>query len=115
MPAYSATRAQQKLLDFIKAYIAQHGVAPSYGEMAEGVGSWRSRMHARVESLIERGRLRKLPNRARALEVIPEPPTVYPRVIQGAPRLIPLMIYPDAKMFVWSDEAKALVPMERKA
>lgn len=111
MHTYSTTAAQLRLLNFIKAYIAEHGVAPSYRDMELGTGIRRSRCHSRVMQLVERGRLRKLDHRARALEVIPEPFT--PRA-----RVIPLDRYGphNAKMFVVervNDQAK-LVPMEGK-
>ena len=100
---YSATQAQRELLEFIKGYAAEHGVAPSYGEMAEATDSWRNAVHRRVEALVERGHLRKIPNRARALAVIPERvPLSYPS--------------PRAEFFVVQrvDDQAVLVPMEGK-
>lgn len=61
------TKKQAALL----AYIKSCDVIPSYEEMrvAMGMGS-KSGVHAIIHRLIERGHLRSVPNRARALEVV---------------------------------------------
>lgn len=105
MHSYSTTAAQLRLLNFIKAYIAEHGHAPSYRDMEHGTGIRRSRCHSRVMQLVERGRLRKLDHRARALEVIPESSPRRPRDVYGPH---------NANLFVWDAETKALKPMGEK-
>lgn len=94
-------------LDFISGRLRNTAIPPTYEEMASALGL---RSKASIKRILDRlvaaGRIRQMPNRARALDVIHGPPT-------ASPRVIPLVSYPDAKMFVWSDEAKALVPMER--
>jgi repressor LexA len=67
----SVTRRQRQCLDFIARYEATRGIAPSFEEMraALGLGS-KSQVHRLVTALEARGRLRRLPGRARALEVV---------------------------------------------
>jgi hypothetical protein len=40
------------VLGFVRRYIAEHGVSPSYGEIAAGVGSHRVRVHRAVKVLV---------------------------------------------------------------
>lgn len=66
------TESQAELLAFIKRYmVVSDGVSPSFDEMREAMGlASMSGVHRLVTALEERGFLRRLPNRARALEVI---------------------------------------------
>jgi SOS-response transcriptional repressor LexA len=65
------TRRMRALLEFIEAYSAEHGIAPSFDEMRAGIGlQSKSGIHRLVSSLAERGFIRRLPNRARAIETI---------------------------------------------
>lgn len=65
------TQKQRDLLAFIERRLAEDGVSPSFDEMREAVGlRSKSGVHRLIGALVERGFLRRLPNRARALEVI---------------------------------------------
>lgn len=66
------TQAQAELLAFIKRYLDENdGVSPSFDDMREGIGlASKSGVARLVDALVERGFLRRLPNRARALEVV---------------------------------------------
>ncbi len=65
------TDRQLALLGFIKSYVAQHGgVAPTYEEMAAAQGIRKSGAHRLVLCLEERGYVRRLPLRDRAIEVV---------------------------------------------
>lgn len=65
------TRQQQKLLLLIKDRLDDGGVPPSFDEMKEALGlASKSGIHRLIMSLEERGFIRRLPHRARALEVI---------------------------------------------
>lgn len=70
------TQRQQDALDFIRAYSEENkGVMPSNTEIAEHLGlSSRSAAHRVVHALIDRGLIRRIPNRARAIEVIGDMP-----------------------------------------
>ena len=68
------TPKQYKLLMFINKTLKEKGVSPSFDEMKEAIGlKSKSGIHALIEALDERGFIRKLPHRARALEVIKMP------------------------------------------
>lgn len=65
------TFKQQKLFDFIKEYDRRHHVAPTYLEMADHMGVVsKSNINRLVVALEDRGVIRRLPNRARAIEIV---------------------------------------------
>lgn len=67
------TEEMLRLVDFIKAYQAEHRIPPSYEEMAKALGiKAKSGIHRLVVSLERRGVLRRLPNCSRSIELIPE-------------------------------------------
>lgn len=89
------TRKQQELLLFIHERMKESGVPPSFDEMKDALDlASKSGIHRLITALEERGFIRRLPNRARALEVIKLPeayqPTLAPRrgfspsVIEGS-------------------------------
>ena len=68
------TKKQHQLLLFIRDRVARDGVAPSFDEMKEALElQSKSGIHRLIMALEERGFLRRLPHRARALEVIKVP------------------------------------------
>lgn len=68
------TPKQYKLLMFIDNSIKENGCCPSYEEMKQAVGiKSKSGIHALIEELMERDFIRKLPHKARALEVLKTP------------------------------------------
>jgi repressor LexA len=65
------TRKQHELLRFIQLRLEESGVSPSFEEMKEALDlKSKSGVHRLISALEERGFIRRLPNRARALEVI---------------------------------------------
>jgi repressor LexA len=73
------TRKQLELLLFIDGHLKKQGTAPSFEEMKMAVNlKSKSGIHRLVAALEERGFLRRLPHRARALEVIKMPPSHSP-------------------------------------
>jgi len=71
------TPKQHKLLVFIDEFIKQNGHSPSFEEMKNAVGlKSKSGIHVLINSLEERGFIRKLPHKARALEVLKLPEVV---------------------------------------
>ncbi|MDG5494677.1 transcriptional repressor LexA [Niveispirillum sp. BGYR6] len=79
------TRKQQELLIFINEKLNEGGVSPSFDEMKDALGlKSKSGIHRLITGLEERGFIRRLPHRARALEVLrlPEPPV--PRAAKAA-------------------------------
>ena len=77
------TRKQSELLRFIQQRLAESGVPPSFDEMKEALDlKSKSGIHRLILALEERGFIRRLPNRARALEVLRLPESTG----GGAPR-----------------------------
>ncbi len=68
------TKRQLELLRLVDNRIRQTGVPPSFEEMKDAMGlKSKSGIHRLINALVERGHLRRLPNRARALEVVKLP------------------------------------------
>ncbi|GJD93502.1 transcriptional repressor LexA [Methylobacterium iners] len=68
------TRKQLDLLQFIQQRMRESGVPPSFDEMKDALDlKSKSGIHRLITALEERGFLRRLPNRARAIEVIRMP------------------------------------------
>jgi repressor LexA len=65
------TRKQHELLTFIQNRLEESGISPSFEEMKEALDlKSKSGVHRLISALEERGFIRRLPNRARALEVL---------------------------------------------
>ncbi len=107
------TSKQHDLLMFIHERLKEAGVPPSFEEMKEALGlKSKSGIHRLITALEERGFLRRLPHRARALEIIklpddsaagarPAKNTFNPSVIEGSL----------GKLRPANDESGILVPM----
>lgn len=68
------TPRQRDLLEFLSGYIVHNGVAPSQDEMRAALGlRSKSGANRMLKILEERGYIRRLRDRARAIEVIAEP------------------------------------------
>jgi repressor LexA len=71
------TRKQHELLLFINRHLTDTGVSPSFDEMKDALGlRSKSGIHRLITGLEERGFIRRLPHRARALEVMRLPDEV---------------------------------------
>ncbi|MCU0854275.1 MAG: transcriptional repressor LexA [Rhodobacteraceae bacterium] len=83
------TRKQLQLLDFINKRMERDGVPPSFDEMKDALDlRSKSGIHRLITALEERGFIRRLPHRARALEIVKLPeamgkPGFTPKVIEG--------------------------------
>ena len=68
------TAKQRELLQFITVRLEESGISPSFEEMKEALDlKSKSGVHRLISALEERGFIRRLANRARALEVIRQP------------------------------------------
>ena len=68
------TRKQHELICFISDRLEETGVSPSFEEMKEALDlKSKSGVHRLISALEERGFIRRLPNRARALEILKMP------------------------------------------
>ncbi|MDT3377635.1 transcriptional repressor LexA [Labrys portucalensis] len=73
------TKKQHELLRFIHERLKEQGVPPSFDEMKEALDlRSKSGIHRLIMALEERGFIRRLPNRARALEVVRLPESAVP-------------------------------------
>ena len=73
------TSKQHELLGFIHERLGRTGVSPSFDEMREALElKSKSGVHRLISALEERGFIRRLPNRARALEVLKLPEAAAP-------------------------------------
>jgi len=71
------TRKQHELLCFINDRLSETGVSPSFEEMKEALDlKSKSGVHRLISALEERNFIRRLPNRARALEILRLPDAV---------------------------------------
>jgi repressor LexA len=87
------TRKQSELLAYLKAHMQEHDVPPSFDEMRGALGlASKSGVHRLVSGLEERGYIRRLANRARAIEIL-KPTSEHPivtRAVEMASDLIKL-------------------------
>ncbi len=73
------TRKQHELLCYIHDRLEETGVSPSFEEMKDALDlKSKSGVHRLIRALEERNFIRRLPNRARALEVVRMPERVIP-------------------------------------
>jgi repressor LexA len=81
------TRKQYELLMFIHERLKEAGVPPSFDEMKDALDlRSKSGIHRLITALEERGFIRRLPHRARALEVLKLPESVAPSLGAGKPK-----------------------------
>ena len=65
------TRKQSELLEYLTTHLSINDVPPSFDEMRDALGlASKSGIHRLVSGLEERGYIRRLPNRARAIEIL---------------------------------------------
>lgn len=85
------TRKQLELLDFIRVRMEAEGVPPSFDEMKEALDlKSKSGIHRLITALEERGFIRRLAHRARAIEIVKLPdamekPGFKPRIVADNP------------------------------
>lgn len=82
----SLTPRQQDVLRFIIGFQQAKGFSPSFGEIASGLGfESRAQVARHLDNLEERGAIRRLVQRARAIRVLQ--PIPIPRAPDGSPLL----------------------------
>lgn len=87
------TRKQHELLMFIHERMKESGIPPSFDEMKDALDlRSKSGIHRLITALEERGFIRRLPNRARALEVIKLPDSMNPSLGGRKSRFEPSVI-----------------------
>ncbi len=89
------TQKQHELLLYIYHHLTGHGVSPSFEEMKDALGlRSKSGIHRLVTGLEERGFIRRLPHRARAIEVLRLPDDLS-QAVARAQGFAPLVIEGD--------------------
>jgi len=109
------TRKQQELLLFIHERLQAGGVSPSFDEMKDALGlKSKSGIHRLITGLEERGFIRRLPHRARALEVLRLPELTGPPKVKAVaeaapptPKFQPNVIRGDFRSNLQGREAQA--------
>lgn len=87
------TRKQHELLMFIHERMKESGIPPSFDEMKDALDlASKSGIHRLITALEERGFIRRLPNRARALEVVKLPDSMNPTLGGRRARFEPSVI-----------------------
>ncbi|NMA99048.1 MAG: transcriptional repressor LexA [Phyllobacteriaceae bacterium] len=87
------TRKQYELLMFIHERMKESGIPPSFDEMKDALDlASKSGIHRLITALEERGFIRRLPNRARALEVVKLPDSMNPSLGGRKARFEPSVI-----------------------
>lgn len=90
------TRKQHELLMFIHERMKESGIPPSFDEMKDALDlKSKSGIHRLITALEERGFIRRLPNRARALEVMRLPDSMNPSLGGKRSRFEPSVIEGD--------------------
>ena len=111
------TRKQLELLELIDARMKRDGVPPSFDEMKDALNlRSKSGIHRLITALEERGFIRRLAHRARAIEVVRMPEAAenrVARVIEGGARPVPAA--PARAMPVSAVDARELPVMGRIA
>ena len=83
------TRKQLELLLFINERLKEEGVPPSFEEMKDALNlQSKSGVHRLIVALEERGFLKRLPNRARALEVVKLPDSIDAAILAPADNVV---------------------------
>jgi repressor LexA len=83
------TRKQLDLLEFIDRRLSRDGVPPSFDEMKEALDlRSKSGIHRLITALEERGFIRRLPHRARALEIVKMPDALVEKSGRASLRVI---------------------------
>ena len=84
---FMLTEKQKELLLFIHDRMQERGVPPSFDEMKDALDlKSKSGIHRLITALVERGFIRRLPHRARAIEVIKLPENQAPTVAEQRSR-----------------------------
>jgi len=88
------TKKQVELLDFIRNFIKKNKISPSYDEMRNNLNlKSKSGIHRIISALEEREFIRRLPNRARAIELIRKPEDIFNETSLNLNKTVDLPIY----------------------
>jgi len=107
------TAKQRELLTYIDQRLRSTGVSPSFDEMREALDlKSKSGVHRLISALEERQFIRRLPNRARALEVMRMPESGTPTLSTPAPMQRPVVVANDTTEIPMAGRIAAGTPIE---
>ncbi len=107
------TAKQQQLLGFIQVRLDSDGVSPSFEEMKDALDlKSKSGVHRLINALEERGFIRRLPNRARALEILKVPDAMDHSKL--ASNVVPIRSEADAALAVVAANDVISIPLHGK-
>lgn len=107
------TPKQQELLMFIHERMSEDGVTPSFDEMRDALDlKSKSGIHRLITALEERGFIRRLPHRARAIEIIKMPEAAVPPRTSGQRGFVPSVIQGSLGRRQEEQEPQAAEPAE---
>jgi repressor LexA len=87
------TRKQMELLTYVNERLKESGVPPSFDEMKDALDlRSKSGIHRLIKALEERGFIKRLPNRARAIEIIRLPEAMQPGARDRGKKFSPSVI-----------------------
>lgn len=64
------TPKQKRVLDFVTGYVRERGYSPTYREIKSGTGLSIQTVQGAIGRLVDEGKLRRLPRRARSVEPV---------------------------------------------
>ena len=68
----AVTRRQKEIIDFLESFVSRNGYAPSFEEIARGMGlKSLATVHKHITNLEKKGLLDRVHNRSRSIEVLP--------------------------------------------
>ncbi|MBF0309302.1 MAG: repressor LexA [Magnetococcales bacterium] len=76
LPVEGPTPGQLRMLAAIKEFIAGHAMAPTVAELGEMLGIKPPSVHEQIAAMIRKGMVRRVPRKARSLEVVVDNPPV---------------------------------------
>jgi repressor LexA len=105
------TKKQHELLLFIHKHLQKHGVSPSFDEMKAALElKSKSGIHRLITGLEERGFIRRLAHRARAVEVLRLPDDMTPAA--SGPRVLPMANPSSSRRYTLYGRIAAGTPIE---
>jgi repressor LexA len=81
IPTGDLTTVQLKTFRAIKRFMDEHGYPPTVGELSESLSRTKASIHANIDSLIQKGFIRRTVGKARSLEILRSPQTTVIDVI----------------------------------
>jgi len=99
------TPKQKQVLEFVEAYIADRGLAPTYEEIGEAVGTCKVTVLAHLQQLEKKGLIRRVPYASRAIELCGERARI--PVVGAIQAGLPILAFEEAE----KEDLRDLMPL----